>query len=184
MINYSRSGKYWEARCNNMEGRTRTDIQPFPSLRRLIHFSPLEAFSSLSGLLSLNLISVRRSTTMLPRIEYLSECRHIIFPFSLFFAAYLGFCQLLDFIASNGRATNKWWIGNDLEGSWRGLEELRRTETSLRIVGVSAEIRTKHIPHVSPEYHRYAKPFGEHHYDWVTLPTANVTGWSFEHFSC
>jgi hypothetical protein len=52
-----------------------------------------------------------------------------------------------------------WWSGNDLEGSGRGqiealsLEGLRKSRgTSVRIVAVSAEIRTKHLPNISLQH--------------------------------
>jgi hypothetical protein len=47
-----------------------------------------------------------------------SDCISYFFVFSWFF---LGLCQHLDFIASNGRMVDALWIGEDLEGSSRGL---------------------------------------------------------------
>jgi hypothetical protein len=67
-----------------MEGRTRTDIQPFSSLRRITDFSPLAAYFFLSRLLILNLIC-RRSTTMPPPTEYLCEYRNIFLFFSFLY---------------------------------------------------------------------------------------------------
>jgi hypothetical protein len=68
----------------------------------------------------------------------------------------------LDHIASDGRIVDEWWIGEDLDGSYRSLiyviswNLLRGAEKStkkLRIASVLAEIRTEYIPNKNIVYH-------------------------------
>jgi hypothetical protein len=65
-------------------------------------------------------------------------------------------CKFMDFMALNERVIDEWWIGNNMEGSGRGLiwgnipafmEGLRKLrKTSVRIPGLRAEIWTQNLP--------------------------------------
>jgi hypothetical protein len=75
----------------------------------------------------------------------------------------------IQYIASNGRMMDEWWIGRDLEGSCHiqievlslhlpGGTEENHKKTSVRKAGAPAKIWTEHLLHTSLEPYHYISP--------------------------
>jgi hypothetical protein len=84
----------------------------------------------------------------------------------LFVGCFYGAVSTRDYIASNGRITEEWWIGKDLEGGSRGLIELL----------------SRHLPGGAERNHEkchseypVSRPRSEQNISWVRVKCVTAT---------